>query len=653
MQDWIGQKVGRYEILRLLGKGGMSYVFLARQETINREVALKIFQDDDPARLDELLQRFDREAQIMASLSHPNILKVYDYGKDDEYVFIVMEYYTGGSLARLIDLSDGGLSFAEIDPLLAQLADALDYAHQRGVIHRDLKPENVLLDEQGNGFITDFGIAKQMEQRTNLTRTGSVLGTPTYMAPEQWTGHEVTYKVDIYALGIILYEMLTGERPFVDTTPHRLLYSVMYERPISILDKRPDLPEGFEDLFDRVLSKNPDERHATARDLVEHFRALTQGKDPQMHVPPRAATEPASVSEAIPTEAFDPPQAAPRRNRIWLPLLAFGAVVVIAALLLIGMGEDNPLLAMIAPPTATTTPSPTPTLTPSPTPLPPGSILPRETIPTAVQDSLENLLLNRVSNETFSVYFINTADWEALYLATGGKPSWAGEDTRYAYDYMIYEEENFEIFARPGIGRATQENLTDDEGRDFHASFEVGGERFVFHSDRADGNWDVYLTERESGETTRLTEHPGADQWPAWSPTGAQILFSSQRDGGGDFDLWIFDLESGEFQQVTVDPANEMYGAWSPDGTQIAYQTNRDGDYELFIQDLDTGETTRLTDNDWADVWPAWSPAEALVYAADRDGDYEIYLYDFDSGYSYQLTDNADQDQYPVWVPRG
>jgi serine/threonine protein kinase len=652
MQGLIGQKIGRYQILRLLGKGGMSYVFVARQETINREVALKIFHDDDPARLNELLERFDREAQIMASLSHPNILKVYDYGKDDEYVFIVMEYYKGGSLARQIDISDGGMSFAEIDPILAQLADALDYAHQRGVVHRDLKPENVLLDEQGNAFITDFGIAKQLEEGTNLTRTGSILGTPTYMAPEQWTGDETTYKVDLYALGIILYEMLSGELPFTDTTPHRLLYTVMYERPISILDKRPDLPVTFQELFDRILSKNPDERHATARDLLEHFRALTQGRDPEAHMPPKPATQPASISATAPTEEFTTPNLVPGRRRFLVPLLGFAAIVIVF-LLLFGLSDDNPLLAMIAPPTATPTSSPTPTLTPSPTPLPPGSVLPREAIPAPLQDSLDNLLLNRVSNETFSVYFLTTNDWEALYLATGGKPSWAGEDTSYAYDYMIFEEENFEIFARPGVGRSTEENLTDDEGRDFHASFEEGGARFAFHSDRAEGNWDVYLMERDSGEITRLTEHPGADQWPAWSPVGDQILFSSQRDGGGDFDLWILDLDGGEFQQVTVDPANEMYGAWSPDGTQIVYQSNRDGDYELYLQDLDSGEITRLTDNDWADVWPAWSPSAHLVYSSDRDGDYEIYLYDFGTGYSYQLTDNADQDQYPVWVPRG
>ncbi len=212
MAGLIGQRLGQYEIVALLGRGGMATVYRARQLNIKREVAIKVIRAD-LAETADFIKRFEREAETIASLRHPYILKLFDYGEFGDTVYLVMELVSGGSLAELI--SKGPLPVATASRLLEQIASALDYSHERGIIHRDLKPQNVLLDEQNNPILTDFGIAKILSQTTSLTQSGMAMGTPSYMAPEQWMGKALDSRADIYALGIMLFEMLAsaGERP--------------------------------------------------------------------------------------------------------------------------------------------------------------------------------------------------------------------------------------------------------------------------------------------------------------------------------------------------------------------------------------------------------------------------------------------------------
>jgi len=182
MADLIGQRLGQYQVVSLLGKGGMAAVYRARQISIERDVAIKVISPELAA-TENFVRRFQREAQTIASLSHPNIIKVFDFGQQGDIVYLVMELMTGSNLSEYI--RRGALSVEQTGQLLSQIAAALDYAHSRGIIHRDLKPQNILMDNNGNAFLTDFGIAKLMRETTALTQTGSVLGTPAYMAPEQ------------------------------------------------------------------------------------------------------------------------------------------------------------------------------------------------------------------------------------------------------------------------------------------------------------------------------------------------------------------------------------------------------------------------------------------------------------------------------------
>ncbi len=230
MADLIGQHLGQYEIIGLLGEGGMAAVYRARQTTMQRNVAIKVIELK-LARNPDFVRRFELEAQTVASLSQAHILKVFDYGQQGDVIYLVMELLQG-SLADLI--RKGPLPLATTLTLLDQVGSALDYAHQKGIIHRDLKPQNILLDETSSAFLTDFGLAKLLNSDSALTQSGMAMGTPPYMAPEQWTGKPVDARTDIYALGVLAYEMLSGRLPFNADTPFQLMHMHVYELPPTI-----------------------------------------------------------------------------------------------------------------------------------------------------------------------------------------------------------------------------------------------------------------------------------------------------------------------------------------------------------------------------------------------------------------------------------
>jgi serine/threonine protein kinase len=263
----VGKTLGSYTISALIGRGGMAKVYKARQQTVNREVAIKVMDERAEAESPEY-QRFVREVQIIANLEHMHILPIYDYGQVDGYPYIVMRYMEGGSLNKR--LRDRSLSLEEIERLLKQIADALDYTHAKGVIHRDLKPHNVLLDAQGNAYLCDFGIAK-LSGTHGITRTGEAVGTPSYMAPEQWQGLAVMPQTDIYALGAILFEMLTGRTPFQAENVFSLMYKHLNDLPPQLSAYRNDLPPAVDSVIQRALAKLPADRFETAGALARAF----------------------------------------------------------------------------------------------------------------------------------------------------------------------------------------------------------------------------------------------------------------------------------------------------------------------------------------------------------------------------------------------
>jgi serine/threonine-protein kinase len=297
MQDLSGTTIGQYELHSLLGKGGMATVYRAYQPSMERPVAIKVLSPDLASDV-EFIARFEREARIIAGLQHPHILPVFDFGRAGPYIYLVMRLIEGGTLGD--ELRGRPLPLPRVSQITAQIADALDYAHRHGIVHRDLKPTNVLLDGRDRVFLTDFGIAKLVSGATftGLTAPNAVMGTPTYMAPEQWRSEPVDARTDIYALGVMLYQMLAGPVPFAAETPHGLMYQHLDQQPTPIRQINPGLPLAVEPVIRRALAKDRRSRYASAGDLARDL-------DRALNFPPRLPEQ--TIFESAAPELLDLP----------------------------------------------------------------------------------------------------------------------------------------------------------------------------------------------------------------------------------------------------------------------------------------------------------------------------------------------------------
>ena len=268
LQMLIEATIGEYDIYGLLGRGGMASVYLALDLALNRKVAVKVMS---PALLqgDDAVARFRREAQTAAGLSHPNIIPIYAVKQTQKLVYFVMKYIEGRPLDSIIK-EVGPVPIDMARSLLSQVAGALQFAHKKGVVHRDIKPANIMVDEDGNAIVADFGIAKVSEAK-GLTMTGATVGTPYYMSPEQYSGTNISGAADQYSLGIVAYEMLTGKTPFEGDSIMTVMKGHLMDMPTPIVDRRADLPKPIADTIMKMLEKKPEDRFP---DLSEFVRAL-------------------------------------------------------------------------------------------------------------------------------------------------------------------------------------------------------------------------------------------------------------------------------------------------------------------------------------------------------------------------------------------
>lgn len=319
------EQFGRYEVRGELGRGGMATVYRAWDPRFDRDVAVKVLSHrltDDPS----FRTRFEREARAIAALEHHAIVPVYDYGEEGENLYLVMRLLSGGSLADRVER--GPMWLDAIAPVVERVADALDYAHGRGVIHRDVKPANIMFDVGGNAFLADFGIARLAEQTSTLTGLG-VVGSPTYMSPEQAEGKPITGASDIYSLGATTYEALAGRPPFSAENPLAVLIQHIRDEPPSLTTLRPDLPESADEAVRQAMAKEPGARPETARAFAVALRETTVRRQPsggatvveagRVASPPRpgpstAPMPPPPVAERIPpapvAERMPPPPVA-------------------------------------------------------------------------------------------------------------------------------------------------------------------------------------------------------------------------------------------------------------------------------------------------------------------------------------------------------
>jgi ligand-binding sensor domain-containing protein/predicted Ser/Thr protein kinase len=320
----------------------MATVFKAYQASMDRYVAVKIlpshFTQDET-----FMGRFTQEARTLARLEHPHILPVHDYGEQEGTTFLVMRYVEGGTLKEVIT-RHGPMELKEVLRVLSQVGRALDYAHSQGVVHRDIKPTNILVDQEGNTFLTDFGIAKLVAETAQLTASGAIIGTPAYMSPEQGMGQPVDHRCDVYSLGVVLYELITGRVPFEAETPLAVLLKHIND-PLPLPRQiRPDLPEAVERVILKAMAKVPNDRFQSAQEMIDALAEAVTSRPAEVVSPPpsaeaaEGATVTWDVSEPPPPADTSPPPAPeaapPARRRIrWL--LPVGAVVLVGLFLVI------------------------------------------------------------------------------------------------------------------------------------------------------------------------------------------------------------------------------------------------------------------------------------------------------------------------------
>ncbi len=319
MANIVGQSVGRYHILEQLGEGGMATVFKAYDTRLEREVAIKVIRRDAfPVEQHELiLKRFEREAKALAKLNHPNIVGAIDYGEYEDSPYLVMPYFPGGTLkARLMQQPGQSISWQEAAEIILPIARALQFAHEQNIIHRDIKASNILLTLSGEPMLSDFGIAKILDNADTsaLTGSGAAIGTPEYMAPEQWTG-KTSPQSDMYSLGVVFYEMVTGRKPFIADTPAAILLKQVNEGFPLPSQFAPDLPQAVENILLKTLAKNPEDRYA---DMAAFVKALTGLLVKEGEISPAVQLHEKTLTRVLPVSQPRPKEEARRvRTRSW------------------------------------------------------------------------------------------------------------------------------------------------------------------------------------------------------------------------------------------------------------------------------------------------------------------------------------------------
>ncbi len=619
MNDWIGRQLGQYQITEELGRGGMAVVYKAWQPALERYVAVKVlpshFVSDQ-----RFLARFEREALAAAQLNHPNIVTVHDVGQEGNVHFIVMEYLEGLPLHNLLH-TQGTLPLARMTNIVDQLASALDYAHQRDLVHRDIKPGNIIIGRNDHATLTDFGIAKAISG-TSLTQAGSMVGTPQYMAPEQVLGTPVDRRADIYALGIVCYEMLAGAPPFTGDTA-AVLYAQAHRPPPPLSERLPRLPSSVEHVLNRALAKDPAARFASAGEMSTALKSRGAVPAPAAPVPPppqtpapapteQAASSTASSHAAPAPEASQrtPPPATPYKGgppptqdrstqpQIWLLVggAAAAALVFVAAMFFILFGGNGsteapltvaPTLPKVttaiaivtAPPTDTPRPS-VPTVTP--TEAPPGPPLEPTVTPSATPTPTPTAFVPPPSAPLQLAFVMGSPGDADIYLANADG--------------------------------SNQRQLVGGRNDQAEPDWSPDAQRIAYHSDGA-GNYDIWVVDADGRHNHPITSSATDERAPDWSPDGQQIVYRRGGASNGDGELWVMDAGGGSQHQLGESLVLGRAPVWSPDGRQVVFMSERSGAWQVYLFDPGSGDVRRLSNCSTHCRFPSWSP----------DGTYVIY----------------------------
>jgi serine/threonine protein kinase/Tol biopolymer transport system component len=644
----VGRRVGAYKILSLLGAGGMGEVYLAEDARLNRRVALKLLPagfTKDPERV----RRFEHEARAASALNHPNIVTIHEVGQSEGTHFIATEFVEGQTLRRLIAVGD--LQHGDALGIAAQVAEALAAAHAAGIIHRDIKPENIMLRPDGYAKVLDFGIAKLTERSSspdgtqNLTesgqtQTGTVVGTVAYMSPEQALGRKVDRRTDVFSLGVILYEMLTGEHPFRGLTNAATFDRILNHNPpppnIPGSDAAPDLAR----LVCRALEKDRELRHQTASDLCAELKRLQ-----------RALDSSSSASDKFGADAARPRASRSRTRRVTPFALASLLAVVAVTGVFFALRRT-----VVAPAREAAGASPTARFNVTQLTAQPG----QELYPSLSPDGKALIYAARAPDD-WDIYWQRVGGNNPLNL-TENSPD---DDTHPALspdgEYVVFrsEREKGGIFIMGATGESAR-RLTDFG---FYPSWSPDGREVAFSTEgftdpnvRRLGASMIWIVNVSTGEKRQLTDAQTGDAaQPAWSPSGARIAYWGKHKGG-QRDIWTIPAHGGggdaEPVGVTDDAAFDWNPVWSADGKFLYFASDRGGSMNLWRVPLEeqTGKATGLPE-------PLNTPSSyAHQLAFSRDGRRAAYVNQVSSTNIFKVGFNPYKETItgqPVAVTQG
>ncbi len=652
----IGRTVSHYRILSRLGEGGMGVVYKAEDLRLARTVALKFLPhgigQDSPARA-----RFLNEARAAASLDHSSICHVWDIDQDGDRPFLVMSYIDGASLRDR--LADGPLPVEEALRIAIQVADGLVDAHAQGIVHRDIKPSNILISADGKAKVTDFGLALLADQ-TRLTGAGLAVGTPLYMAPEQIGGGDVDNRADIWALGVVLHEMLTGRPPFRAEYRDALFYAILHLDPPRVTELRPEAPAELDLIAARALARRREERYA---DIAEMLGDLRRVRDRLVRAD--GASPPAWMMRLL------------KRRLALLAGVAIVAVAAAAAAVLHGRGgEPNPLVGA-RPMQVTGAPGweSEPRLSPD------GS---RIAFVSSEAGQRDVWVVAAEGGEPVRLTDDPADDYRPAWFPDGGSLAFVSERTGRAAIWrvgqlgggatLLVDDAYFPAISPDG--RRIAFSRLDDAGDlcifvapldDPAAARQLTrtGEGLWAHRSPAwspDGRTICYATHHDlwlvgaDGKGARQLLQDGIyDSNPVWSPGGRWIYFDSRRDDNQA--LWRASVRGGSPMRLSLGSRDEQHVSLSVDGSRLAYSTELQ-DSDIAILDRRTGREVRIYDSQRSSM-PAIAPdGSAVAFASERGGGrlalwVQPLVDGAPSGPPRRLNDQAGRASHPVWSPDG
>ncbi len=637
----VGESVGPYKIVEYIGQGGMATIFKAHQTTLDRFVALKVIH---PALKEDqaFLNRLNREASIIAKLNHPNIVTVYDLSDFEGVPFLILRFIDGKTLKAV--LQEQRLNTQQILKIVRPIADALAYAHSRGVLHRDVKPSNILIDNEGHVYLTDFGLARLAHSGESTSSHDMMIGSPHYISPEQAKSEAVDTRTDIYSLGIVLFEMFTGRVPFSAETPYGTILAQINQAPPAPRELNPKIPAAVEQVILKALAKDPRQRYSSVREMMRALENAARGPQETDITPapiPLADYKPArtlplpetlsNVGAQIKTAASALGDDSKQRP----PWVLFGVALLVLIACIAGgafvvsqtsglrttatplaLNSPTSLALVVAPPTATmtSTSAPTAVSTAPATPVPPTATHapPPPTSPATPPAARQPVAPDAPHGKiAYTIALGDLAEQHAIWIANAD-----GSNAQKVIDLAMWP------------------------------SISPDGKQIAYYRIKDEG---IYIANIDGSNAQRILV--GETCCVQWSRDGKSLIFVQGKLKVGDTKVKVTSLDGLNITDLALYPS-AYNPSWSPDGTKIAYASclpNSKNQCGIFVFDVNTKQSKMITSDGGGN--PQWSPrGDKIVYQA---GNPNVFVVNPDGSGKKQLTFGKSNDGQPVWSADG